>query len=116
MKHVFIAIVAASLPGSVAALSPETLAGAWCYSHYSAGGERGEVSGTYLFHPDGSLLYQTNPSTPVDRPGRYSIDGDTLKIEPTLAFFTFKLKSEEPDRLVFSAMGAEHVFLRGACP
>jgi len=96
------------------AFTPEYLAGPWCYSHYEAGGERETQNINYIFHEDGTLLYQNNPQTPVEKPGTYTMEGDTIKIKPTFMMFDFKLKSKSDNQFVLDAFG-DHVFVRGEC-
>lgn len=95
-------------------LTPAYLDGTWCYSHHIVGGERSDEMMTYIFSADGSLLYQVNPTTDVDKPGSYTIDNGHLKISPTLRFFDFTVESIEPDAMVLKGMG-QSFWRRGAC-
>lgn len=96
------------------ALTPAYLEGTWCYTHHVTGGERSDEMMTYIFATDGSLLYQVNSSTAVDKPGSYTIDNGHLKISPTLRFFDFTVESIEPDAMVLKGMGQAY-WRRGAC-
>ena len=95
-------------------LTPAYLAGTWCYTHHVTGGERSDENMTYIFSADGSLLYQVNPTTDVDKPGSYTIDSGHLKISPTLRFFDFTVETIEPDAMVLKGMGQSY-WQRGAC-
>ena len=96
------------------ALTPAYLDGSWCYSHHITGGERSDENMTYIFSADGSLLYQVNSTTPVEKPGSYTIDNGHLKISPTLRFFDFTVETIEPDAMVLKGMGQSY-WRRGAC-
>jgi hypothetical protein len=50
----------------------------------------------------------------MNRIGDWSIDGDALIIDPTLAAFRTTVKSVEPDKFVLTGM-VEHTFTRGSC-
>jgi len=114
MKKPIQALVLAAIPATATALSPDYLAGPWCYSHYQAGDQREDQNINYVFNQDGTLLYQNNPSTPVEKPGTWSPDGDAISIKPTFMMFNFKLKSQTENQFVLDAFG-DHVFLRGEC-
>ncbi|MGB5483714.1 hypothetical protein [Parasphingorhabdus sp.] len=99
----------------VAGLTPAYLEGQWCYTHSLIGDERSDEMLSYIFAQDGTLLYQNNPSTEIEKPGTYAIDGGSIKIEPTLAFFNMQLESLSQDEMVFKmAYGLMH-WSRGAC-
>lgn len=114
MKKSLLIALLATFPVAAGALTAEDLAGIWCYSHYEAGGEREDQNITYVFNSDGTLQYNNTPGAPTDKPGTYSIDGDSIEIEPTFAVFNLTVKSREEDRFVLSGLG-EHVFARGEC-
>lgn len=95
-------------------LTPAYLAGTWCYSHHITGGERSDENMTYIFSADGSLLYQDNSTTPVEKPGSFTIDNGHLKISPTLRFFDFTAETIGPDAMVLKGMG-QSFWRRGAC-
>lgn len=114
MKKSLLILSLAAFPVAAGALTAEDFAGTWCYSHYEAGGEREDQNITYVFNSDGTLLYQNTPGSSIDKPGTYSIDGDSVEIEPTFAVFNLTVKSEEQDRVVLGGLG-EHVFMRGEC-
>lgn len=109
------ALALMTMPPTALAVSPEYLDGPWCYSHYEAGGQRNEQNIDYVFNSDGSLLYQNNSGSAVDRPGTWSIQGERVNIHPTFMAFRLKVKEETSDRLVLTGLG-NHVFTRGACP
>lgn len=104
----------AAIPFAAGALTNEELAGPWCYSYYEAAGEREVQIINYIFKEDGTLLYQNNPVTPVEKPGTYSIDGNKIELKPTFMMFNLVVKSEAGDRFVLDAFG-DHVFVRGEC-
>jgi hypothetical protein len=97
-----------------AQLTPGYLQGAWCYSHYDVGGSREDQNITYLFQADGSLLYQGAPGGALTQRGRYRIEGDTVRIEPSLMLFALTVASTTNDSFVLQGMG-EHHFVRGRC-
>ena len=97
-------------------LTAAYLEGAWCYTHHVAGNERSDENLSYVFSTDGSLLYQVNSTTSIDKPGSYTIKNGHLKIIPTLRFFDFTVDTLEPDAMVLKmAYGKAH-WRRGACP
>lgn len=95
--------------------SAEWLAGEWCYERYVAGGEPSEENITYIFNSDGTLLYQNNSSTPVDRPGSFETADGRLVIRPALAPFPFDEATTTEDRMVLRSRSTEFHWTRGAC-
>ena len=95
-------------------LTPEYLDGEWCYSHYMAGPKREDKNINYVFRADGTLLYQNNSRTKVDKEGSYTLTGGTVKILPTHMAFTFRPQTVSQDELVLSGLGI-HTWTRGAC-
>lgn len=102
-------------PASVGAITPQYLAGEWCYLRYEAGGEASEENITYNFSADGTLKYQTNSSTPVDKDGSYVLEEGVVVIKPALAFFKFVPVTVDEDAMILEAMGAQSFWKRGAC-
>lgn len=100
-------------PASVQ-LTAEFLEGEWCYTHYMAGAQRNDENINYVFNADGTLRYQNNSNTAVDRPGGYEIDGAELKINPVFAAFTLTASLVTETEFVLSGLG-DHHFARGAC-
>lgn len=98
-----------------AGLTPAYLEGQWCFSHLLIEGERTDEQINYIFSPDGTLLYQTNSSTEIEEPGTYVIDGNRIKIKPTLAFMDMQLESLSPDLLIFKTPYGQMFWPRGAC-
>ena len=93
-------------------MSAEYLSGEWCFVSSEYGGKENL---NFTFNPDGSLLYQNSRySSRNDRKGSYKIAGDELKIEPTLAAFTLKVKSIEESAFVLKGAG-DHIFEKGRC-
>jgi len=97
------------------AISASYLSGAWCFRRSEAGDHVEDVGLTYIFSQDGSLLYQNNPQTSVDRPGGWEFADGVLKIKPTLTFFDFKPVEVTQDQMVLEAHGGRHIWTRGAC-
>ena len=97
-----------------AELDPAYLAGEWCYSHYMAGPDRKDKNINYIFNEDGTLLYQNNSRTKVNRQGSYTINDGIVKILPTHMAFTFRPQSVTQNELVLSGLGVHH-FVRGTC-
>lgn len=96
--------------------SADWLAGEWCFERYTAGGEVSEEDVTYIFKPDGTLLYQNNSSTPVDRPGSFEIANGKFVIKPTLALFPFEEATTTEDGMVLRwGHSGEFHWTRGAC-
>lgn len=98
-----------------AGLTPAYLEGQWCHTHNIMGDERSDEMLGYIFSPDGTLLYQTNSSTEIEKPGSYIIDGKNIKIKPTLAFFNMELESKSQDAFVLKMAYGEMYWSRGAC-
>lgn len=96
-------------------LTPAYLVGDWCYSHNVISDERNDEGMTYRFSPDGSLLYQNNPNTPVENAGSYTIDKGHLKILPTLKFFDFTVEAIEPDTMTLKMAYGLAIWERGIC-
>lgn len=96
-------------------VTPEYLAGDWCYLRYEAGGETSEENITYVFAADGTLKYQTNSQTPVDKDGSYALDEGVIVIKPALAFFKFVPIEVSADGMILEAMGSQSFWTRGAC-
>ena len=101
--------------GPSANVTPAYLKGDWCYSHVIAGDERSDEMMTYAFSEGGTLLYQVNPTTPVEMPGSYTIVDGHLKIMPTLKFFDFTVESIDPDAMVLKMAYGLTFWERGAC-
>ena len=99
----------------VAGLTPAYLEGQWCFSHLLIDGERTDEQINYIFSPDGTLLYQTNSSTEIEEPGTYVIDGNRIKIKPTLAFMDMQLESLSQDLLIFKTPYGQMFWPRGVC-
>lgn len=114
MKKLLSILLFIVFPVAAGTLTVEDIAGTWCYRYYEAGGEREDQNITYVFNSDGTLLYNNTPGAPTDKPGSYSIDGDSMEIEPTFAVFTLTVESQEKDRFVLDGLG-KHVFVRGEC-
>lgn len=110
---IIVALFALFSPAALA-LSPDYLAGEWCYSHYEAGGEREEQSLKYVFAKDGTLQYQNSEHSAKLKPGSYRFEDGILRIKPALMLFKFRVAEQSPDRLVLDSLG-QHVFLRGTC-
>ena len=105
----------AAASGAAGPVTPEYLAGEWCYLRYEAGGEESQENITYIFAADGTLTYQTNSSTAVDQPGSYTVRDGILKIMPALASFDFVPVSATKEGMMLEAMGARSFWKRGAC-
>lgn len=96
-------------------VSAEYLAGPWCFLHYQAGDRRRDERIDYVFNEDGTLLYQNNPTTPVDRPGVWKLEDGGLSIGPSLWSVTTEIHSVEDGRLVLGNDSIQLVLARGAC-
>jgi hypothetical protein len=109
--------VAAATPdmAKAAGLTPAYLEGQWCHTHNIMGDERSDEMLSFIFSPDGTLLYQTNPSTEIDKPGSYVIDGNSIKIKPTLAFFNMELEGMSQDAFILKMAYGQMYWSRGAC-
>jgi hypothetical protein len=109
--------VAAATPdmAQAAGLTPAYLEGQWCHTHNIMGDERSDEMLSFIFSPDGTLLYQTNPSTEIDKPGSYVIDGNSIKIKPTLAFFNMELEGMSQDAFILKMAYGQMYWSRGAC-
>ncbi|MGB5778955.1 hypothetical protein [Allopontixanthobacter sediminis] len=100
---------------TAAALTPAYLQGGWCYSHNVMGDERSDEMMSYIFSDDGTLLYQVNPETEIEKPGTYTIEEGHLKIIPTLRFFDFTIESIDPDAMVLKMAYGLAYWERGTC-
>lgn len=98
-----------------AGLTPAYLEGQWCHTHNIMGDEQSDEMLSYIFSQDGTLLYQTNSSTKIEKPGSYVIDGNSIKIKPTLAFFNMQLESMSRDEFVLKMAYGRMYWSRGAC-
>lgn len=107
--------VAESGAAEAAGLTPALLEGQWCFTHTLIGDEQSDEMLSYIFKQDGTLLYQTNSSTEIEKPGTYVIDGNSIKIKPTLAFFNMQLESMSQDKMVFKMAYGQMHWSRGAC-
>ena len=96
-------------------LTAAYLEGSWCYSHFIADGERSEEMMDYVFSVDGSLLYQTNARTAVDKPGSYTIRDGHLKLVPTMRFMDLVVVTIERDAMVLKMANGQAFWQRGAC-
>lgn len=105
----------AAASGSASEVTPEYLAGQWCYVKYEAGDETSEENINYEFSTDGSLKYQTNSSTPVDMPGSYEFKDGALVVKPALALFKQKPVKVAHDAMETEAMGGRMFWSRGPC-
>jgi hypothetical protein len=99
----------------LAQLTPEYLEGEWCYVSVEFPEEFSEENLTYEFAADGTLKYQDNPTTPVEKEGSYEMREGDLVIEPTLMFLPLTPISVEQDEMTFEVMGGNAVWRRGAC-
>ncbi|MEH6757319.1 MAG: hypothetical protein V7676_07395 [Parasphingorhabdus sp.] len=99
----------------VAGVAPAFLEGQWCYSHFTAGEEKSVEMINYIFSKDGTLLYQTNPSTEIDETGSYVIKGDEIKIKPALAAFNTQFERMAADQFVLKMAYGQMYWYRGAC-
>ena len=70
---------------------------------------------SYIFSDDGTLLYQGNPETEIEKPGTYTIENGHLKIMPTLRFFDFTIESIDPDEMVLKMAYGLAFWERGTC-
>lgn len=102
-----------------AVITRSYLTGQWCYAYIEAGfsgdKQRDEQNITYLFNEDGSLLYQNNPTTPVEKEGSYDLDEGKLTILPALRFLPHEIYSVDEDRFVLGNSVTQLAFTRGAC-
>ena len=96
-------------------VTPDYIAGEWCYRSFEAGDDKSDENITYDFAPDGTLKYQTNSSTPVDEAGSYEFKDGLLVIKPALAFFKLKPVTLGENDMVFEAMGGRSIWSRAAC-
>jgi hypothetical protein len=97
-----------------ARISAEYLVGPWCYRGFTSGDFFQEQNINFIFHEDGTLLYQNSERDEIDRPGSWSINGDAVSVMPIFMSLAYKLKTVEPDKFVLSGMG-DHIFTRGSC-
>lgn len=104
-------------PGRTASpgVSAAYLAGPWCYLHFQAGSQRRDEHIDYVFSEDGTLLYQNNPDTPVDREGVWKLEDGQLSIGPSLWVVTTQIHSVEDGRLVLGNDSSQLVLARGPC-
>ncbi len=91
------------------------LEGSWCYSHFIVDDERSDEMMDYVFSADGSLLYQTNSETAVDKPGSYTIRDGHLKLVPTMRFIDLVVVTIESDAMVLKMANGQAFWRRGAC-
>jgi len=100
-------------------LSPKYLAGEWCYAYmeagYSGDKQRDQQSITYKFMSYGSLLYQNNSNTPVEKEGSYKLNEGKLTILPALRFLPHEIYSVDEDRFVLGNSVTQLTFIRGPC-
>lgn len=94
----------------------DDLVGEWCHERYEAGGEVSQEQITYIFKPDGSLIYQNSPTARLDRPGSYEITPGGLKLLPTFMMFDLKVIEATEESFVLST-GVDTAFYwtRGRC-
>lgn len=97
-------------------ISADYLAGQWCYLYYDAGGERSEENIDYVFSEDGTLMYQNNSDSPVDRPGHWKLDGNALSVGPAVWMVAKTVHSVDEDRFALANGSVQAVFARGVCP
>lgn len=102
-------------PTASTTVSASYLAGQWCNLYYSAGGERVDERINYVFNDDGTLLFQNNPRSAVDRPGAWKLEGTELSVDPAIWMMAKAIHSVEPDRFVLGSERVHTVFVRGAC-
>ena len=69
-----------------AKLTPSYLKGKWCYSHNVIQNEDNEEMMSYVFSDDGTLLYQNNRNTEVEKPGTYTIENGSPEDHAHFAF------------------------------
>lgn len=101
--------------GVRAGISAAYLAGPWCYLYWEAGGERSDERIDYVFKRDGTLVYQNNPGSPVDRGGSWTLDGEDLSVGPAIWTVATRIDAAYADRFVLGDDRAQAVFARGAC-
>jgi hypothetical protein len=101
--------------GTRSAISAAYLAGPWCHLYWEAGGERSDERINYIFDADGTLAYQNNPASPVDRGGSWTLDGEDLSVGPAIWSVATRIHSVDADRFVLGEERAQVVFARGAC-
>lgn len=104
-----------AVPSASTTVSASYLAGPWCYLYYSAGDERGDKYIDYVFNEDGTLLFQNNSGSAVDRPGTWKLDGTALLVDPALWVVARKIDTVAPDRFVLGTGVMRLVFARGEC-
>ncbi len=101
-------------------ISAGYLAGPWCHLYtevtglYDEAGERSEERIDYVFSEGGTLLYQTNPRTPVDQKGTWTLDGEKLSIGPAIRIIATDVHSVDRDSFALGKF-THVVFARGAC-
>ncbi len=107
---------AAEAPSTATAeLTGEFLQGEWCYDHYEGGDTVTEEKINYVFNADGTLKYQNNPATPVDKDGSYAFENGALVITPAMQLIPLEPVSVEEQTMVFASMGGQFFWTRGAC-
>ncbi|OCC24929.1 hypothetical protein MB02_05635 [Croceicoccus estronivorus] len=97
------------------AVTPDYLAGEWCYERFEAGDDVSNEQITYNFAADGTLKYQNNSSSPVDKDGSYAFTDGVLVIKPAFSMFKLKPATLGDKEMVFEAMGGRFIWSRGAC-
>jgi hypothetical protein len=100
---------------SIDDITPEYLAGEWCYARMEFPNEVSQENITYDFAADGTLKYQNNPEMPVDSEGSYEKEDGKLVIKPALMFLKFTPVSVSENEMVLEAMGGNAIWTRGAC-
>lgn len=110
-----LALLGVTAPAVAVDMSPSYLAGDWCFVEAEVGEDRTPENITYIFRENGTLLYQTNPATPVEAEGRYTIGEEKLTIEPALVFLPKEILEIEDDGFVIGSAVARLHFIRGRC-
>ncbi|HET8818698.1 MAG TPA: hypothetical protein VFM73_04070 [Xanthomonadaceae bacterium] len=97
------------------AIDAAYLAGPWCFAYYEAGGERSDENIDYVFRNDGTLLYQNNSGSAIDREGSWTLAADELAVGPAVWAISKRIHSVAKDRFVLGNDYTQVVFQRGAC-